>query len=250
MTPTPTVTATRTPTPTVTQTPVATPTPVLPPLNHFQCYETHHGPERIFGISLDDRFGPGVVDLKKLKRICAPSDKNGEDPTAASDPDHLGVYTIKQTSPRFQPIKGVVVENQFGVQTMNVVKPDRLLVPTAKSLTGPVPLPGSFGVDHFKCYKVAYVKLRAVGIHTEDQFGAQSIDIKKPTHLCVPADKSGEGIPDLTQNLLCYKPVVSPGTLPAPRPPIIYTHDQFGPDSYPFYGLRDFCVPSTIVFPQ
>jgi hypothetical protein len=204
----------------------------------------------VFGVTLDDRFGPGVVDLKNLKRICAPSDKNGEDPTAASDPDHLGVYTLKQRSPRFQPIKGVVVENQFGVQTMKVVKPDRLLVPTAKSLTGPVSLPDSFGVDHFKCYKVASVKLRAAGLHTEDQFGGQSIDIKKPTHLCVPANKNGEGIPDLTQNLLCYKAMVSSGTLPAPRPPIIYTHDQFGPDSYPFYGLRDFCVPSTIVFPQ
>jgi hypothetical protein len=104
---------------------LATPTAVLPPLNHFQCYETHRQPARIFGLTLDDMFGPSVVDLKKLKRICAPADKNGEDPTAATDPDHLGVFTIKQTTPRFRPIKGVTVINQFGQQTMNVVKPVR-----------------------------------------------------------------------------------------------------------------------------
>ena len=228
---------------------MATPTAVLPPLNHFDCYETHRGPARIFGITLDDRFGPGVVDLKKLKRICAPADKNGEDPTASSDPDHLGAFTIKQRSPRFLPIKGVIVENQFGKQTMNVVKPDRLLVPTAKGLVGYPALPPSFGVDHFKCYKIAYAKLRLFGIALTDQFNLVTIDVKKPTHLCVNADKKGEGIPDLTQNLMCYKVVVSPGT-PAVQPPsTIYTVDQFGPDTYGVYGLRELCVPSQITVP-
>lgn len=253
-TPTPTatatITATRTPVPTATRTPVPTPTAVLPPLNHFQCYETHRKPARIFGITLEDIFGPSVVDLKKLKRICAPSDKNMEDPTASTDPDHLGVFTIKQTSPRFQPVKGVIVEDQFGRHEMNVTKPDRLLMPTAKSLTGYPPLPTEFGVDHFKCYKVAYAKLRAFNILIEDQFGDLSIDIKKPTHLCVNADKNDEGIPDLTQNLLCYKMVVSPGTLAAQLPPVIFTTDQFGPDTYKVYGPRDFCVPASVELPE
>jgi hypothetical protein len=248
-TPTPTLTATRTATPTATHTPTATPTPVLPPLNHFQCYETHRAPTRIFGLTLDDMFGPGVVDLKKLKRICAPADKNGEDPTAVTDPDHLGVFTLKQTSPRFNAIKGVTVENQFGVQTMNVVKPDRLLLPTAKSLIGPPALPPSFGVDHFKCYKVAYLKLRKFGITVQDQFGLITVDIKKPTHLCVNADKNGEGIPDLTQHLMCYKVVVSPGTPAVMLPAEIFTADQFGPDVYRPYGPRELCVPSTVTLP-
>jgi hypothetical protein len=220
---------------------------VLPPLNHFQCYETHRKPARVFGVTLDDMLGPGVVDLKKLKRICAPADKNGEDPTAASDADHLGVFTLKQTTPRFRPIKGVIVENQFGVQTMNVTKPDRLLMPTVKSLLGPIDLPPSFGVDHFKCYKVAYLKLRRPGVAIEDQFGAITLNLLKPTHLCLNADKNGEGIPDLTQNLMCYKVVVAPGTPAAQLPPTIYTHDQIGPDTYSVYGPREFCVPTEIV---
>jgi hypothetical protein len=168
---------------------------------------------------------------------------------AATDPDHLGVFTIKQTSPKFRPVKGVVVTNQFGTLTMNVTKPDRLLVPTAKGVVAPPVMPPAFGVDHFKCYKVAYAKMRAFGISVQDQFGAITVDIKKPTHVCVNADKNGEGNPDLTQNLLCYKVVITPGT-PAAQPPTqIFTVDQFKNDVYKPYGPRDFCVPSDVTIP-
>jgi hypothetical protein len=37
--------------------------------------------------------------------------------------------------------------------------------------------------------------------------------------------------------------------LPPQLPPLVFTHDQFGPDSYPVYGLRDFCVPAQITLP-
>src|SRR6185369_6821117 len=128
----------------------ATPTPVFPPLDHFQCYETHRPPLYLPPITLDDRFGPGVVEVKRLKRLCAPADKNGEDPTAPTDVDHLGVYTIKQTSPRFPRVPNVEVYNQFGTQVVDLTRVERLMVPTVKSLTATPPLP-SFEVDHFKC---------------------------------------------------------------------------------------------------
>jgi hypothetical protein len=222
---------------------------VLPPLNHFQCYETHRPPARIFGLTADDIFGPSVIDLKKLKRVCAPADKNHEDPTAPTDPDHLGVVTIKQTSPRFVPVKGVTITNQFGTQTMNVTKPDRLLVPTAKGVAVPPAMPAEFGVDHFKCYKIAYAKMRQFNISVQDQFGSITVDIKKPTHVCVNVDKNGEGNPDLTQNLMCYKVVITAGTPPAQLPAQIFTIDQFGPDVYRPYGPRELCVPSEIELP-
>jgi hypothetical protein len=65
----------------------------------------------------------------------------------------------------------------------------------------------------------------------------------------VNADKQGEGIPDLTQNLMCYKVVISPGTPAALLPPMIFTIDQFGTDTYKPYGPRDFCVPSEVRLP-
>ena len=148
-------------TPTATPTVTATATPVLPPLNHFQCYETHRKTAGIAGVTLDDAFGPGVVTLKKLKRLCAPADVNGDDPDAPLDPDHLGFYTLKQTSPRFHRVQNVTVTNEFATHVLDVVKPDRLLVPTAKSLSGPIDLPAAFAVDHFKCYRTAFEKFRA-----------------------------------------------------------------------------------------
>ena len=90
-------------------------------------------------------------------------------------------------------------------------------------------------------------KLRSFGIEIEDQFGPTTIDVKKPTHLCVNANKKGEGYADLTQNLMCYKVVITPGTPAQQVPPLIYTRDQFGPDAYGVYGPREFCVPTEIV---
>ena len=238
VTATPTVTATHTPTPVPTRTPPGEP----PPLDHFQCYEIHR-PKSALTVTLDDAFGPGTVTLKKPKRLCAPADKNGEDPTAPLDPDHLTAYTIKQTAPRFQRQRGQVVVNQFGAVTLDVVKPDRLLVPTTKSLDAPPDLLDPFFVDHFKCYRIAYAKYRASGIQITDQFGDLTIDIKKPVHLCLAAEKNGEGIFDPSQTLMCY---LVRGIQPPAAPAQVMTNNQFGPDAFPFYGPREFCVPSVL----
>ena len=184
--------------------------------------------------------------MKRNKRICAPADKNGEDPDAVTDNGHLVSYTLKQTAPKEKKVRGVTVTNQFGDLELTVGKADRMLIPTAKSLTGN---PGPLGIllDHFKCYKVSQAKFRRMGIGIETQFGPIIIDIKKPLHFCVPASKNGEDptAPSHTEYLMCYQ-------VRGPRPdvqPSIFTNDQFGPDSYTFFGPRDMCVPSSAIFP-
>src|SRR5262249_31555999 len=67
-------------------------------------------------------------------------------------PAHLASYDIKGAG-RFTPIKDQVVVNQFGSVTLDVIRPTSLLVPTAKSLTGPPSPLGAF-LDDFACYKV------------------------------------------------------------------------------------------------
>ncbi len=52
-------------------------------------------------MTLTDALGSADYDVQKLPALGLPADKNGEDPTAPTDPDHLAVYTIKQTTPRF-----------------------------------------------------------------------------------------------------------------------------------------------------
>jgi hypothetical protein len=98
-----------------------------------------------------------------------------------------------------------MVDNQFGSQTMSLSKPDRMMVPTAKSTTG-APVPLTDPIDHYKCYKVGAAKLNVPGVTITDQFGTITVDIKKPLHLCLPAIKEHEGpLVDPTTALMCYK---------------------------------------------
>jgi hypothetical protein len=197
-------------------------------------------------VSLADAIGPSTITIKRAKRLCAPADKNGEDPTAPADAEHLTYYTLKQATPRFAKIRGVAVTNQFGTLMVDVVKPDRMLVPTAKSLTG-TPPPLAVPIDHFKCYRVRG-KFRAMGLGVTDQFGGITVDLKKPLHLCLAANKNGEGVLDPNTHLLCYQVRITSGTSFHPQP-TVFTDNQFGPDTFDLFGPRDLCVASTVVLP-
>ncbi len=212
-------------------------------IGHFQCYEIHRASSNRT-VTLDDAVGDGTVTIKRAKRLCAPVDKNGEDPLAPLEAEHFTYYTIKQTT-RFTKVKQVTVDNQFGVQTMSLAKPDRMLVPTAKSLTGPAD-PLTRPIDHYKCYKVGGVKKKVSGLSVTDQFGTIVVDVKKPLHLCLPAIKNDEAaLVDPSTALMCYKV----NGLRQDVRPEVQTFNQFGPDKYDFFGPRDLCVPSTVTIP-
>jgi hypothetical protein len=85
------------PTATPTVTPTPGPTPTLGPLDHFTCYKAgatggsvkFAGIPNPPGISLVDQFGTAQVEVKKPKFLCAPTDKNGEDPASQGIPDQV-----------------------------------------------------------------------------------------------------------------------------------------------------------------
>src|SRR5262249_51797084 len=134
------------------------------------------------GVTLTDRFGTSAVDLPKVATVCAPADKNGEDPSAPEDPTHLVGYAI--ASRGFARRTAQAVHDQFGDHLLDVVKPARLLVPTAKSLDGPPSSPVGALVDHFQCYRVRGRRGgRIAGVQVDDQFGAHVVDLLKPLRL-------------------------------------------------------------------
>lgn len=56
--------------------------------------------------------------------------------------------------PRHVPETGIQVDNRFGTLFVDTIRPERLLVPTAKDLVNLVaaaPGLGSIDVDHYKC---------------------------------------------------------------------------------------------------
>ncbi len=255
-TPTPTASgpidgATVTPTPTDTATPTATATPVAPAtLDHFDCYEVDDHPADGPAVQLENRFGASSATLGELKRLCDPATKNGEDPTAPGHPDHLIGYTVADMVPRFPGATGEVVVNQFGVLAVDLSRPNFFLVPASESRTAPPLPPNPAGVDHFTCYRVRATHVRLSGIQVVDELGTFTVDVKRPSHLCVPTDKNGEGILDSIDQLLCYQVRTKRPRVRLSGPHFFST--QFGAPSLAFAAgsrdkvtrLRELCVPS------
>jgi hypothetical protein len=239
-----TATSTATPTVTVSPTPTVTATPER--LNHFLCYETHQAAINRTGVELEDQFDapgqPSTVTVKKAKRLCAPADKEGEDPTAPGDPAHLSSYTIRQTSPKFErqgPIPVAPDNPILFPMTVTLTRPTRLLVPAAKNVGTTVPDPLAAPIDHYKCYRVKGATTRLADVSVETQFGAVTVDIKKPIELCTPVDKNGEGIGDDLRHLLCYQVRAA-----AQTPLTVSTNNQFEAETFDVFGIRELCVPA------
>jgi hypothetical protein len=95
-------------------------------VNHFTCYKVRRTPgfpvaAKITGVQVESVFEQGVpvaVDLVKPKRLCTPTNKNGEDPGAESDPDHLLCYKTRSIG-SFGEFD-VFLQNQFGPQTYRI----------------------------------------------------------------------------------------------------------------------------------
>jgi subtilisin-like proprotein convertase family protein len=222
-------------------------------LNHFLCYETHHGPIDLENVSLEDQFGlVEDVRLRKPKRLCNPANKNDENMMAPDAEDHLVGYPVRHPE-RFERRK-VTVTNQFdevtpggeGI-TVELIRPELLLVPSVKDEDQPVippfPVPG---IDHFQCYRVKGGRTRA-NVSVTDQFGTFDVAVKQPFRLCAPVDKNGEGVSDENgPHLMCYKVRVTSG----PKPPeLVWVGNQFGPDELDVRHVRELCVPSTKIVP-
>ena len=255
-TPTATETATPSSTPTATSTATTTMSPspngTPAPLDHFHCYEAKPDPSfEKRTVMLDDQFtanGPVTVTVRRPRRVCNPTNKMGEDPTAKDHPDHLVGYPIRQPI-RAERVSGVQVNNQFHVGTpleVTLVRAESLLVPSLKSLTDPVP-PGDTATDHFKCYRVKGARFRKSGITLEDEFGTVVVDIKRPRHLCVAAEKNNEGPPlHPNSHLMCYELRLASSDRPFEAQGPVFVRNQFGDDEFGAFRVRELCVPSIV----
>jgi hypothetical protein len=224
-------------------------TPVEP---HFNCYEiVRSNIPDIPGVVLEDRFGTTTVTVKEPKRLCAPADKNGEDPAAPLLPDHLAAYTIDRTAGSFVQQKGLQISNQLGVFTANLSRQKVVMTPSAKSLMPPPPPPlVASPLRHFQCYSLRGVKGSANidGIPVEDQFAAFTVGLSKrgPFRLCVPVNKNGQDptAPMDPRALFCNRK--RNDTWPFPELDLFITN-QFGPAPIRITRYEDLCVPSTLL---
>lgn len=253
-----------TPTPTPSPTPIPTQTPKPPvPLDHFMLYKSKPTGSVIpsFGpITLTDTFGAFSYDVKKLRRIGPPANKNGEGINDANT--HLTEYQIRphRGSSRFTGRNGISVTDQLGAKTVKLKKADAILVPTNKSLTSfPSPATQStHNVDHFVCYKAKGPVVNEQ-VQVQDQFENRNYLLKKVTRLCYPAAKTGTPsvtsgsnagapfpiTPSTRRNntrLVCYKAISRSG--PHTKVSGLFLTNQFGQQRADTVREFELCIPS------
>jgi hypothetical protein len=109
--------------------------PSSPIVDHFQCYKVKVTTSDValpaLNVSVEDQFGTQTAELRKLKYACVPVNKNGEEPGAETNSGYLTCYQQKSL-PKFVKKTPVFTANQFGSETMDVLKPSVLCLPAAR----------------------------------------------------------------------------------------------------------------------
>jgi hypothetical protein len=221
--------------------------------DHYLCYKVKTRITPILDVHLVDQFEDIRADLRKLKGLCTPADKNGEGVTDAVT--HLASYSVKGISgtPRFVRRTNVKVVNQLGTLFVDAYKRDLLLVPSNKSLTGPTtpPVNALINVDHYKCYKAKTTagtpRFIPTTVTVTDQFTGptpKTFVLKKFKHLCTPVDKDGEGIKNADAHLACYQAKGAAGQPRHVRRTGVNINNQLGPVVLGTLKERELCIPS------
>jgi hypothetical protein len=232
---------------------------VLAHLGHFQCYRAHPTVGVGAGtagsliptslpVTLEDQFGVYSGTAHRPVDLCAPADKNGEDPEAPDSGDFLSSYKLSVPGP-VEHVSGVTAVNQFGTITLDLLQPDTLLVPSAASLEGP-PAPGQSFLNDFTCYSVQVGKTKGKGapapgsVLVQTAFETVEVEPGNPQHLCVPASKNGGPvIASAPEDLLCYDVKSGNDLKPAPE---VFVANQFGQEVQRIGQRRELCVPTDL----
>jgi hypothetical protein len=227
-----------------------------PPLDHFQCYQSKTASGTAHFVPIPylvtaDQFGEWRFSVNKPAELCAPADVEGSDATAPSHAEHLESYQIKRVpgTGKFPKTLRQTVVDAFGTMTVDLLKPERLLVPTAKSLVTPPTAPSSPVTDHFTCYKMRtsphtpkFVPHLASVV--SDQFGALSVNVLKPKKLCVATNVSNTepGADTHAEHLVCYQAKLQSTFTPLRA----YTANEFGNETLDVKKPLEVCVPAQV----
>jgi hypothetical protein len=216
-------------------------------VDHLKCYRTRRSVSFTpNGVTLDDQFETSDMTVLRPYRLCNPVDKNDE---GIVDPaEHQMCYQIRDTTAqaRFRR-KDVLVENQFGKQTLVATRPETLCVPAEKDL-----VVSNDNGDRMKCYrvvqKVGERDFEPIVVSLEDQFESKQTVVLKPALLCNPTSVDGSTIGSPTCHQVCYKiedAEGEPDFVPVP----VQVRDEFYDRTFnPFRGecrqISLLCVPS------
>jgi hypothetical protein len=217
--------------------------PAQPHLEHLKCYES--APLRRFKprrVSLVDQFGDSRTRVLSPGSLCTPVRKNAE--RFSNRRAHLHCYPTRR-SPAFTP-RNVAVRNQFGSAVLRLSRPTALCAPAVKTRpsrrTAPQLGPDE-RIDHFTCYRTSAPRgLPRPRVRLAGQFGRERVRVLRPTLLCAPVSKNGEGVEHPVRHLVCYRIRDLGGRRFRQR--LVRVHDQFGSRVVVVQLPAALCVPS------
>ena len=107
------------------------PSPIGAFVDHFTCYDVRitKGTPRFAGatVTVETALETATIQVQRPRRLCVPTDKNGEDPTAPSFPESLLCYQTKGKG----GVSGTAfLNNQFGQQVYRLGNRRQLCVPS------------------------------------------------------------------------------------------------------------------------
>jgi cysteine-rich repeat protein len=221
-------------------------------VDRYLCYRTR--PEKnslsVFevarGVTLADRLETLTVDVKGPDLLCNPAGVGGTD--IVNPAAHLRTYpaTPVKGSPKFSKRVGIGVLTELGALTVDLIRRDDVMVPTSKSLTGPVGPPGANAGDRYRCYGVKETAgPDEPDVLVSDQFGQpKTYRITRPTRLCLPVSKDGDDIENPLVDLMCFMAKPAKGQ-PKHVPVIgISTADEFFGERLRSVTEDELCVPA------
>jgi microsomal dipeptidase-like Zn-dependent dipeptidase len=172
----------------------------------------------VLGQQVVNQFGTFFFDVLEPTALLVPTAKNlsgTPDAPAPTAVDHFLCHPVQRPrgAPPFEPIPGVRVEDQFGSRLVDVLEPTRLCAPADKGGEEP---DAPRHLDHLMCYQVQLSPLviqpiigmegppeviaplfqsPVAAVHTNNQFGAESLTFIDVDELCVPSVKNPPGEP-------------------------------------------------------
>src|SRR5262249_2251606 len=109
-------------------------------VDRFECYRAVRPsgtPQfaKVRDVLVEDQFGTARYDLTKIAKVCTPTNKNGEDPTAPGHDGHLVCYKAKRASGSSSGGQAVSINNtNFGPAVLVTRAVTELCVPAVKQM--------------------------------------------------------------------------------------------------------------------
>lgn len=257
-----------------------TPPDVFAPGDHYLCYKSfgHFLREQVDLVDQFNEIDPDTgeplpigYDVLKPKMFCNPAIKPERDPEQGvlNFDAHLLSYKINEAhrEPRHEHQTVLMRDQFFSALPIKTVNPDRLMVPSGKSLDGSVPADQAGAINHFKCYRVRpLANFQSISVNVADQFTDPDLDLTdplaepvgkdlvlvRPTRMCTPVDKNGEGIvvnpdadpADPRDHLMCYRVRTERGSRLNRRTEVT-SNNQFRDEDLVLKRELEFCAPAT-----